>query len=87
MLRISLLPRLKKKKKRLQAVVEISLLEFNERKLTSEMNALSGNYIVSPPLESQNQLKEMLVTKFNDLKKKYFSQVNISSVSLRNIYS
>ena len=85
MLRISLLHRLKKK--RLQAVVEISLLEFSERKLTSEMNSLSGNYIVSPPLESQNPLKEMLVTKFNDLKKKYFSQVNISSVSLRNIYS
>lgn len=68
MLRISLLPRLKKKK-RLQAVVEISLLEFSERKLTSEMNSLSGNYIVSPPLESQNPLKEMLVTKFNNLKK------------------
>lgn len=87
MLRVSLLPRLKKKKKRFQAVVEISLLEFNERKLTSEMNSLSGNYIVSPPLESQNQVKEMSVTKFNDLKKKYFSKVNISSVSLRNIYS
>lgn len=67
-------------------MVEISLLEFNERKLTSEMNSLSGNYIVSP-LESQNQLNEMLVTKFNDLKKKYFSKVNISIVSLRNIYS
>lgn len=84
MLRVSLLPRLKKK--RLEALLEVSLLEFNERKLTSEMNSLSGNYIVSP-LESQNQLKEILVTKFNDLKKKYFSQVNISSISFRNICS
>ena len=86
MLRVSLLPRLKKKK-RLEALLEVSLVEFNERKLTSEMNSLSGNYIVSPPLESQNQLKEILVTKFNDIKKKYFSRVNISSISLRNIYS
>lgn len=61
-----------KPKKSLQATLEGSLLEFEETMLTHEMKSLSGNYIVLPPLEPQSQVKKMLVTKFNGLKKKQF---------------